>query len=129
MATCLTRLASAGGIDERSLFVGPESRVRKYTSPELIEWFESHPRSRPRRLPRRHGSENSGLRRPRQRGRVLADAPDVRPQEGEKRFRLRDTVEVQVDDHIGRVVDRLLDALRGGPVTAGQKDQPTEPRL
>jgi hypothetical protein len=32
------------GIDERSLFVGPESRVRKYASPELIEWFESHPR-------------------------------------------------------------------------------------
>lgn len=32
------------GIDERSLFVGPESRVRKYASPELIDWFESHPR-------------------------------------------------------------------------------------
>jgi hypothetical protein len=76
-----------------------------------------------------YGLENPGLRRSSQRGRVLADAPDVRPQEGEKRFRLRDSVEAQVDDHIGRVVDRLLDALRGGPVTAGQKDQPTEPRL
>ena len=32
------------GIDERSLFVGPESRVRKYASPELMEWFASHPR-------------------------------------------------------------------------------------
>ena len=32
------------GIDERSLFIGPESRVRKYASPELITWFESHPR-------------------------------------------------------------------------------------
>jgi len=31
-------------IDERSLFAGPESRVRKYASLELIEWFESHPR-------------------------------------------------------------------------------------
>ena len=33
-----------GGIDERSLFIGPESRVRKYASSELIDWFESHPR-------------------------------------------------------------------------------------
>jgi len=32
------------GIDERSLFAGPESRVRKYASPELIQWFEAHPR-------------------------------------------------------------------------------------
>lgn len=32
------------GIDERSLFVGPESRVRKYASPEPIDWFEFHPR-------------------------------------------------------------------------------------
>jgi len=35
---------AARGIDERSLFTGPESRVRKYASPELIEWFASHPR-------------------------------------------------------------------------------------
>ena len=32
------------GIDERSLFTGPEWRVEKYGSPELIEYFESHPR-------------------------------------------------------------------------------------
>jgi hypothetical protein len=32
------------GVDERSLFVGPESRVHKYASPELIAWFASHPR-------------------------------------------------------------------------------------
>jgi hypothetical protein len=32
------------GIDERSLFAGPESRVLKYASAELIEWFQSHPR-------------------------------------------------------------------------------------
>jgi hypothetical protein len=40
----LNRAGQRGGIDERSLFTGPESRVRKYASPELIEWFESHPR-------------------------------------------------------------------------------------
>ena len=40
----LNKAGQRRGIDERSLFVGPESRVRKYTSPELIEWFESHPR-------------------------------------------------------------------------------------
>jgi hypothetical protein len=32
------------GIDERSLFVGPESRVRKHASAGLIEWFQFHPR-------------------------------------------------------------------------------------
>ena len=40
----LNRAGQRVGIDERSLFAGPESRVRKYASPELIEWFESHPR-------------------------------------------------------------------------------------
>jgi hypothetical protein len=40
----LNRAGLREGIDERSLFAGPESRVRKYASPELIEWFESHPR-------------------------------------------------------------------------------------
>lgn len=40
----LNRAGQRSGIDERSLFVGPESRVRKYASPELIEWFQSHPR-------------------------------------------------------------------------------------
>jgi hypothetical protein len=40
----LNRAGRLGGIDERSLFTGPEARVRKYASPELIEWFESHPR-------------------------------------------------------------------------------------
>jgi hypothetical protein len=38
----LNRSGLREGIDERSLFAGPESRVRKYASPELIEWFESH---------------------------------------------------------------------------------------
>ena len=40
----LNQAGRRGGIDERSLFVGPESRVRKYASAELIEWFQSHPR-------------------------------------------------------------------------------------
>ena len=40
----LSRTGLREGVDERSLFAGPESRVRKYASPELIEWFESHPR-------------------------------------------------------------------------------------
>lgn len=31
-------------IDERSLFTGPEWRVTKYGSPELIEFFQSHQR-------------------------------------------------------------------------------------
>ncbi len=38
------RVGPARGHRRRSLFAGPESRVRKYVSPELIEWFEAHPR-------------------------------------------------------------------------------------
>lgn len=40
----LNKAGRLAGIDERTLFTGPESRVRKYASPELFEWFESHPR-------------------------------------------------------------------------------------
>lgn len=40
----LNRAGRDAGIDERSLFTGPESRVRKYATPELIEFFESNPR-------------------------------------------------------------------------------------
>jgi hypothetical protein len=40
----LSRAGQRRGIDERSLFTGPESRVLKYASAELIEWFQSHPR-------------------------------------------------------------------------------------
>ena len=40
----LNREGRRRDVDERSLFTGPESRVRKYASPELIEFFESHPR-------------------------------------------------------------------------------------
>jgi len=40
----LNKSGRTAGIDERSLFTGPESRVRKYASPELFEYFETHPR-------------------------------------------------------------------------------------
>jgi hypothetical protein len=40
----LNKRGLAAGINERSLFTGPESRVRAYASPELFEYFESHPR-------------------------------------------------------------------------------------
>ncbi len=40
----LNRAGQRRGIDERSLFTGPESRVLKYASAELIDWFQSHPR-------------------------------------------------------------------------------------
>jgi hypothetical protein len=38
------KAGKSAGIDGRSLFTGPESRVRKYGSRELREYFESHPR-------------------------------------------------------------------------------------
>jgi hypothetical protein len=40
----LNKAGQRAGIDERSLFTGPESRVVKYASPELFEWFEEHGR-------------------------------------------------------------------------------------
>jgi len=40
----LNKAGQRAGIDERSLFTGPESRVVKYASPELFEWFEIHGR-------------------------------------------------------------------------------------
>lgn len=40
----LNKAGKAAGVDERTLFTGPESRVRKYASPELFEYFENHPR-------------------------------------------------------------------------------------
>jgi hypothetical protein len=40
----LNRAGQAAGVDPISLFTGPESRVRKYASPELTEYFETHPR-------------------------------------------------------------------------------------
>jgi hypothetical protein len=40
----LNRAGKRAGIDERSLFTGPESRVNKYASDELKEWFQTHPR-------------------------------------------------------------------------------------
>lgn len=40
----LNKRGLAAGINERSLFTGPESRVRAYASPELFEFFEANPR-------------------------------------------------------------------------------------
>jgi hypothetical protein len=40
----LNKAGLRAGINERSLFTGPESRVVKYASPELFEWFEQHGR-------------------------------------------------------------------------------------
>jgi hypothetical protein len=40
----LNRSGKAAGIDERSLFTGPESRARRYASYELLEHWQSHPR-------------------------------------------------------------------------------------
>jgi hypothetical protein len=40
----LNKAGQRAGINERSLFTGPESRVHKYASPELMDWFEAHGR-------------------------------------------------------------------------------------
>lgn len=40
----LNRRGREAGIDERSLLRGPESRVRKYGSEELLNYFEDNPR-------------------------------------------------------------------------------------
>lgn len=40
----LNRRGREAGIDERTLFRGPESRARKYASEELLNYWEDHPR-------------------------------------------------------------------------------------
>lgn len=40
----LNKAGRKAGISERSLFSGPQSRVNKYASEELKEWFDAHPR-------------------------------------------------------------------------------------
>lgn len=40
----VTREGLAAGVTALSLFTGPESRVRRYASPELREWFDQHGR-------------------------------------------------------------------------------------
>lgn len=40
----LNRRGREVGVSDRSLFTGPESRVRKYGSEELLNWFEDNPR-------------------------------------------------------------------------------------
>ena len=44
----LNKAGRAAGINERSLFQGPEARVRKYASPELLAYFSE--RGRPTRV-------------------------------------------------------------------------------
>jgi hypothetical protein len=62
--------------------------------------------------------QDPGLRLVGESGCVLAGGPDVRVQEAEELFCLFDGVEVEVDDHICRVIDRPLDAL---PPDAGRR--------
>jgi hypothetical protein len=40
----LNKAGRAAGVDERSLFTGPESRARRYASEELLNHWQSHPR-------------------------------------------------------------------------------------
>lgn len=40
----LNKAGRSAGIDERSLFTGPESRARRYASEELLNHWQSHPR-------------------------------------------------------------------------------------
>jgi hypothetical protein len=40
----LNKAGRAAGIDERSLFTGPEARARRYASEELLNHWQSHPR-------------------------------------------------------------------------------------
>ena len=40
----LNRRGKEAGINERTLFTGPESRARKSASEELLSWWETHPR-------------------------------------------------------------------------------------
>lgn len=40
----LNKRGERAGIDSYSLFSGPEVRAHAYASPELIEWWQAHPR-------------------------------------------------------------------------------------
>jgi hypothetical protein len=40
----LNTLGRSEHVDAYSLMMGPWRRVEKYASPELIEWFQQHPR-------------------------------------------------------------------------------------
>lgn len=51
----LNKAGERDGVNERTLFTGPASRVRKYASPELREWFEQ--RGRPTAMAFRMGGQ------------------------------------------------------------------------
>ncbi len=40
----LNQRGREAGVNERTLFTGPESRARKYASEELLNWWETHSR-------------------------------------------------------------------------------------
>ena len=40
----LNKAGRAAGVNERTLFTGPESRARRYASHELLEYWQTHPR-------------------------------------------------------------------------------------
>lgn len=48
----LNSLGRREAIDPYSLLIGPWSRVVKYATPELVEWFESHGRPSPAQFER-----------------------------------------------------------------------------
>jgi hypothetical protein len=43
-AVLLNKAGQRAGVNERTLFSGPQSRADKYASDELKEWWETHPR-------------------------------------------------------------------------------------
>jgi hypothetical protein len=58
----LNKAGRKAGISERSLFSGPQSRVNKYASEELKEWFESHPRMTRQEFDRRRRADARAAR-------------------------------------------------------------------
>jgi hypothetical protein len=57
----LNRRGREAGVNERTLFTGPESRARKYASEELLNWWEYHPRPTEAYFEGRGGSKKKSL--------------------------------------------------------------------
>lgn len=66
----LNKRGRAAGIDDRSLFTGPEARAPAYASEELIEHWETHPRPTAAMFAAGTRALSSGT--PRRRGAVVA---------------------------------------------------------
>jgi hypothetical protein len=58
----LNKAGQKAGISERSLFSGPQSRVNKYASDELKEWFDQHPRMTRQEWDRRQRADERAAR-------------------------------------------------------------------